>query len=263
MNKLGIALSGGGARGIAHIGVLQALEEEEIFPTYIAGTSAGSLVGVLYAAGLKPVQMLKIAQETSLFRVFRLQLRLGLIDLSQVKTILAEYVKEDNFSALEKKLFVCVTNIEKGKWEIRQEGELFNTVVASCSIPVIFKPVKLDGQLYVDGGVLNNLPVEPLRIFCDKVIGVSVVPFHHQTEMSGMLEIAERSIDLVLNESMHSRLSQCDIALEIEGITKYGMFNFNKANEIYKLGYDFTKSRMDLIKKKLQATEYKNNKLTV
>lgn len=245
---LGIGLSGGGARGIAHIGVLKALDEEGIFPTYISGTSAGSLVGVLYAAGLSPDEMLDIAKNTSLFSVFKLQLRMGLMDLSQVKNILSRYILKDNFSALKKKLFVCVTNIEKGKWEIRQEGVLFKSIVASCSIPLIFQPVEIDGQLYVDGGVLNNLPVEPLRLFCDKVIGVSVMPVRERKDIDGMMEVAERCIDLVVNDNAHSRLSQCDVALEIEGIDDYGIFDFNKAEKIYQLGYNHTVSNMKSIR---------------
>ncbi|MGB0864836.1 MAG: patatin-like phospholipase family protein, partial [Saprospiraceae bacterium] len=197
--------------------------------------------------GLSPDEMLDIAKNTSLFSVFKLQFRMGLMDLSQVKKILSQYIPKDNFSALKKKLFVCVTNIEKGKWEIREEGVLFKSIIASCSIPLIFKPIEIDGQLYVDGGVLNNLPIEPLRLYCDKVIGVSVMPIRTR-KVDGMMDIAERCIDLVVNDNSHSRLSQCDVSLEIDGIDNYGIFDFNKAEEIYQLGYQYAKSKMETIK---------------
>lgn len=253
--KIGISLSGGGARGIAHIGVLQALEEENIFPSYVSGSSAGSLVGVLYAAGNSPKAMLDIAINTSLFKLFRPQLSLGLMELSQVSKILAEYIDEDNFSVLKKELFVCITNLETGEWEIRKEGELFKPIIASCSIPFLFKPVTIDGQLYVDGGVLNNLPIEPLLAVCDKVIGVNVIPIQPRKNIDSIIEIAERSIDLVVNSNSKSRLVQCDAPVEIEGIDEYSLFDFNKAKEIYELGYKMTKSKMEMIKKSLSIDE--------
>ena len=249
---IGITLSGGGARGIAHIGVLQALEEENIFPSYISGSSAGSLVGALYAAGHSPQTMLGIALNTNLFRLFRPQLSLGLMDLSRVLKILAEYISDDNFNVLEKKLFVCITNLEQGNWEIREKGELFKPIIASCSIPFIFKPVKIDGQLYVDGGVLNNLPVEPLKAVCDKIIGVNVIPIQPRKDIDSIIEIAERSIDLVVNSNSLSRLAQCDIKIEIERIDEYSLFDFNQVKKIYDLGYQVTKQNMGSIKEKLK-----------
>lgn len=250
--KLGIALSGGGARGIAHIGVLQALEESGISPQFVSGTSAGSLVGFLYAAGLTPLEMLDVAQHTNLFKVFRLQLRMGLIDLTSITQILAEYLPENTFEALTRRLFVCVTNLERGKWEIHHEGELFPSIVASCSIPLIFKPIEINGELYADGGVLNNLPVEPLRIYAHKIIGVNVIPVSRESDLGGFLEIVERSIDLVVHQNADARLAQCDVALTIDGVEEYKLFDFNKATEIYQLGYDHTIAQIDRIKRRLR-----------
>lgn len=251
--NIGIALSGGAVRGIAHIGVLQALEEENIFPTHISGSSIGSIVGVLYAAGNSPQQLLEIAKETSLFNLFRPQLSLGLMELSKVTKILKEYIKTDNFDVLKKKFYVCVTNIEVGEWEIREEGELFQTVIASCSIPFVFKPIELDGQMYVDGGVLNNLPIEPLKAVCDKVIGVNVIPMGRSKKLDGIVDIAKRSAELILNNNSIRNLEQCDVALSIDGINEFDFFDFNKTEELYELGYQITKSKMKMIKEALNV----------
>jgi len=244
----GICLSGGGARGIAHIGVLKALEEENIYPAYVAGTSAGSIVGALYAAGISADKMLEIVENTNLFRIFKLKLGLGLMDLSQLKNILAQYIQDDDFSKLKRKLYICVTNINQGKWEIKQSGKLFEAVEASCSIPLVFKPIKIGNQYYADGGMLNNMPSEPLRIVCDKIIGVSVVPVSRKTEINGFLEMVERSIDIVVNDNTDRRFDDCDVKLEIEGIDIFGMFEFGQAKAIYELGYDCAKSQMSKIK---------------
>lgn len=250
--KIGISLSGGVVRGIAHIGVLQALEEENIFPSHISGSSIGSIVGVLYAAGNSPKQMLEIAKETSLFNLFRPQLSLGLMELSQISKILKEYIKADNFNVLKKKLYVCVTNLESAEWEIREEGTLFQTVIASCSIPFVFKPIELDGQMYVDGGVLNNLPIEPLKAVCDKVIGVNVIPVGRSEKPYGIIDIAKRSAELILNSNADKNLKKCDIVLNIDGIDAFDFFDFKKIEELYELGYQVTKSKMDMIKQVLE-----------
>lgn len=247
-STIGLCLSGGGARGIAHIGVIKALEEENILPAYVAGTSAGSIVGALYAAGVSADKMWEIVQNTNLFRIFKLKLGLGLMDISQLRTILGNYIPNDDFEKLQRKLYVCVTNLNKGKWEIMQSGTVFDKVEASCSIPLIFKPVKIGQQLYADGGMLNNLPTEPLRIVCDKIIGVSVMPVSGRKAIHGFMEMAERSIDIVVHDNTDSRLDDCDVKLEIEGIDMFGLFEFNQAREIYELGYDCAKSQMDKIK---------------
>ena len=249
--NIGISLSGGVVRGIAHIGVLQALEEENIFPSHISGSSIGSIVGVLYAAGNSPQQLLEIAKNTSLFNLFRPQLSLGLMELSQVTKILKEYIKVDDFNILKKKFYVCVTNLESGEWEIREKGVLFQSVIASCSIPFVFKPIELDGQMYVDGGVLNNLPIEPLKEVCDKVIGVNVIPVGRSKKLDGIVDIAKRSAELILNSNSSNNMAKCDIALNIDGINEFDFFDFNKTEELYELGYQVTKSKMKMIKEVL------------
>jgi NTE family protein len=145
-----------------------------------------------------------------------------------------------------------VTNLNKGKWEIMQSGTIFDKVEASCAIPLIFKPVQIGNQLYADGGMLNNLPTEPLRIVCDKIIGVSVMPVSRRSKINGFIEMAERSIDIVVHDNTDNRLDDCDVKLEIQGIDMFGLFEFNHAKEIYQLGYDCAKGQMKRIKEVLE-----------
>jgi len=225
---------------MAHIGVLKALEEHAIFPDYIAGASAGAIIGALYAAGKSPAQMLDIAKEQSLLKAIRPGLPgKGLTNLDYLRKILTENIKHNPFEQLKKKLFVCVSNINSGEYEILNSGNLFDAVVASSSIPIVFEPVDMNGSRYVDGGLLNNLPVEPLREICDTVIGVNVMPrgFTPTEKVDSIIEIGMRTFDLVIWSNVKSRLAQCDFVIEPKGVFDYQVFDFKQAEAMSKLGY--------------------------
>lgn len=238
--RIGLALSGGGARGIAHIGVIQALEDQGIFPTALAGASAGSVVGAMYAAGLAPSEILDFVKDSKFWRIFRIGLPTdGVARLGYLRERLSGMLRADNFSALKKPLFVSVTNLNLGTSEIHSEGPLLDIIVASCSIPLIFKPVELNGQVYVDGGVLNNLPAAPLRELCDVVIGVNLMPHivASSHSLQNALSIAVRTFELSIVANSMPGIQHCDVVLEPCSRRTYHMFQFNKFQEIYTAGY--------------------------
>ncbi|MEZ4772897.1 MAG: patatin-like phospholipase family protein [Bacteroidia bacterium] len=242
--SIGICLSGGGTRGIAHIGVLQALEENNISPDYLSGASAGALVGTLYAAGYSPQEILDIFKNSSLTRLFKPTLpSMGLIDNSYVDELLGEYIETDDFAALKKRMFVSITNLTTGKSEIVGEGPLFNVVVTSTSIPILFKSRKIGEHLYADGGVLNNLPVEPLEKFCDKIIGVNVCPVGPAESLESLIDIGYRTLDLVMWNNVRPRLLLCDAVIE-PPVGNYGFFDLKKADQIFEEGYQSAMKKM-------------------
>lgn len=244
---IGISLSGGGARGIAHIGVLQALEELDIFPDVISGTSAGALVGALYASGQKPVDILQIFKESSLRKLFRVSMpTVGLTDNSYLREVMEEVIGQDDFTALQKPLYISVTNLTTGESEIISEGKLFDVAVASASIPILFKSVKIGESIYADGGLMNNLPVEPLIETCDRVIGVNVTPVDHEAQLGNLLDIGSRVLELVLWANVEPRLQQCDIRIEPQA-DEYGLFDLSKAQEIFDAGYAETMKNKEII----------------
>ncbi|MFT6150306.1 MAG: NTE family protein [Saprospiraceae bacterium] len=251
--KLGLCLSGGGARGIAHIGVLKAFEEYNIFPQYTSGTSAGSIVGALYAAGIPTSKMIDLVKNANLFKIFRMgSFSGGFVKLSYLQDILRAELPATEFKDLPSDFFVCVSNINKGKWTILKDGNIAEAVVASCSIPLVFEPVKINGELYVDGGLLNNFPVEPLVVECEMIIGVNVMPNSIKRDISGLRSVAERCFDLVVWNNSETRISQCDVLIEIEGVDDYGIFDFLKADEIIELGYQEAVKMMPEIIERIQ-----------
>lgn len=253
--KIGISLSGGGARGIAHIGVLQALEENGISPDVIVGTSAGSIVGALYAAGYQSDKMLEFLKDVSILKIFRVGLpNRGLASLNYLETLLQEALPDDNFSVLKKKLFIGITNLLTGKLEIISTGSLHQVIIASSSIPLIFKAIKIEDKLYVDGGAIDNMPIHPLKGLSDVIIGVNVMPIVpiEEKEVNSMIGIAARCFEMAIWSNSKPNLQQCDIVIEPTGIHQYNIFQFNKYQELFEIGYAATRKAMPEIKAKLE-----------
>lgn len=239
--KFGIALSGGGARGIAHIGVLDALQEFGIKPRVVSGTSMGAIVGVFYAAGFSPGEMLNIILERKFHKMINWHMPFsGLIDIGQVQKVMTEMIGEDDFSSLKMPFYCAVTNLNSGLEEIKSEGKLFQWVMASASIPVVFEPQVIEGQTYVDGGLLNNLPSEAIREKCQVLIGVHVNHNGPEEEVKGLKTIAERAFRLGIAQNVEDSKKICDFVIEPPEAREFNTFNFNKAEEIYKVGYDAT-----------------------
>jgi len=244
--NIGICLSGGGALGLAHIGALQALEENGIYPDMISGSSMGSVIGMLYAAGYSPKEMKKMIVKEHLSNPlrlfdFRLFSRTGFSTHHTLRLLLQKYVPENDFSALKKKLAVCVVNLNKGKWEIIDSGQkLHDYVIASSSIPMLYEAQEIDGQTYVDGGVLNNLPVESLKPVCRRIIGIDVVPYVEQKKFDNRLSIMSAYIYLQNHSNSAERQKLCDDLIVVNSVEKYHIFNFNAYKEIIRSGYDCT-----------------------
>ncbi len=256
--QVGIALSGGSTRGIAHIGVLQALLENGIEPQIISGTSAGSIIGALYAAGKTPEEMLGFIKRSSLFKAFRPSFPFsGLSDLSYLKDRLKNYIEVDNFEALQKPLYVHATNLNTGEAVRFFSGSLFDKVIASCSIPLIFKPVLINGDLYSDGGIINNLPAECLRRQCKVVIGSNVVPLSHRSNRSldSLLGILQRIFELAPSVNVRESARYCDVLIEPSEINQFNFFSLDNSDQLFEKGYEATLLQIDYIKQLLAIND--------
>lgn len=252
-HDFGLVLSGGGARGIAHIGVLKALNELNIHPTVISGTSAGAIIGVLYAMGLSSKEMIDFVGHSSLWKFFRFEWSAGGIsNLNYLKERLIDVGIPPNFEDLQMKLFVTATNLTKGKTEIFHEGPLLDTILASCSIPLVFKPVIINGDRYADGGILNNLPASAIISHAQRLIGVNVIPLSmdEDKEYQSSIQVAQRCFELFMNANTQPELIACDIVIEPK-VQEFYLFSLPKFNLIHDIGYETTMAQADQIKKTL------------
>ncbi|MBN2666111.1 MAG: patatin-like phospholipase family protein [Bacteroidales bacterium] len=243
--RTGVVLSGGGARGFAHLGVLQALNDAGIFPDVVSGTSAGALVGVLYADGHRPEEILQIMNSSSMLHYVRPTVpREGLLQISGIERILQENLKASTFEDLSMPLFVTATDLNNGRARYFCEGELLRPVIASASIPVLFKPVIIDDIHYVDGGVMDNLPVRPIEDNCSFIIGSFVNPAGYEKTVTSMVQIAERSFILNMTKEVELKASKFDIFIAPEELRKYKILDPEKAIEVYNIGYKETKKKL-------------------
>lgn len=257
--KLGFALSGGGTRGLVHVGALQAFHEHDIRPDIISGTSAGSIVGALYASGYSPAEILEIASERSLMRMFGLRIPAkGFVRHSFLKRILSKYIPENSFENLRLPLLVTIANLNSGMPETKSSGPLIDIVIASSSVPVLFEPIHIDGEIYVDGGLLMNLPASPLVDHSDLIIGVNLIPQLPASsgDLNSIMNIANRCFDLSALNNIKPELAHCDVVIEPPDIQSYSRFNFTQIEKMYEIGYDETVKQIPLIKDKiLQAND--------
>jgi NTE family protein len=178
---IGYALGGGGARGLAHIGVLKALEDSGVYPDYIAGTSVGALIGSLYASGLSARDIEQISFQYDWRSVARLADMVipvsGLIQGKKVVNLLESYIGNISFSDLKIKYACVAADIMNGEQVVITQGKVIDAVRASFSIPGIFTPVKHQDRILVDGGIVTEVPVKVCReMGAEFVIGVNVIP---------------------------------------------------------------------------------------
>ncbi|HTI92399.1 MAG TPA: patatin-like phospholipase family protein [Puia sp.] len=237
---MGVVLSGGGARGIAHLGALQALEDLGIRVSHLSGTSAGAIAATLYAAGNKPMEIMRIFKESSYFGLSHLLFNKGgIFDLEALKQLLEKHIPFRNLEDLPVPVFVAATDLCANRSVIFCSGPLVDAVLASACIPFIFEPVQFQGRQWVDGGILNNFPVEPLLQHCSCVIGSHVNRLDTETPPSqGKIHILDRSFHMAISASVYEKSSSCTVFLDPPGLSGIGLFDVKKADEIFEAGYD-------------------------
>ncbi len=238
--RIGLVLSGGGARGVAQIGFIKALEEFNINITHISGTSAGAIIGAMYAYGAKWEEILAFFKSVPIFHYKRYaRNKPGFIDTGKFYKDFLNFFSEDDFSILKKKLFVNTTNLITGKHITFESGELIKPLMASASIPGIFTPVHFKDELYADGGITNNFPIEPLQSCCDKIIGGYVNPLKkiQTNRLKHSYQVITRAYQISLNQQCIPKFIWCDLLLSPRELENYGLFSLKTMDEIFDIGY--------------------------
>lgn len=241
---LGIALSGGGARGFAHVGALKALEEHGMRPDVIAGVSAGSVVAVLYAAGVSIDKMMSIFSDMKFRDFCEFTVRGGgFFKIDKFRRYI-QHIIGDRYSNLEDldiPTYIGVTDFDNGRPVEFHTGPICDIMTASCSIPILFQPVEINGTRYVDGGVMKNMPSWILRDKCETLIGVNCSPFVNRKTKNSIFEVGMRTYNIMAKANQREDMKLCDIAVEIPEIATYKVFNLKHINQVYIRGYAATK----------------------
>lgn len=241
--RLGLALSGGGARGFAHAGALMALEEAGLKPDVVAGVSAGSVIAVLYAAGVRPLQMANLFARMG-FRDFA-ELSMGHGGIFRIEKfqnfILRALGGKTRLEDLSIPVYLGATDFDNGRPAVFSTGEIGPRMMASCSIPIVFKPVMIDGVNYVDGGVLRNHPAWIIRDKCDVLIGINVSPLRQPGKLRSLASVAMRTYNLMAKANQNEDMALCDVSVQTPEIADYAVFDLKNIKKIFVTGYVHTR----------------------
>ena len=273
--RVGLALSGGGVKAAAHIGVLQALKENGIEPYVVAGTSAGSMVAVLYAMGYTPEEMFKlfdyfsklVVEADPRFYISSMKENKkisGLLSGENIEKAVSQACEYKNIKmvnelkvpfsapavdAIDGKEYIFTNMPENEKYHISQI-EIAKAVRASCSFPAIYAPLKWNGHHFLDGGILDNVPAkEARRLGADKVISVTFPP-NEQYKGYSIYSILLRTLDVMTNEIANINLQTSDYILALN-TGRTSLLGIDKLEHCYKVGYEEALKRIDEIKRKL------------
>ena len=241
--KIGLVLSGGGARGVAQIGAIKALEEFNIPISAISGTSSGAVIGSLYAAGYSWQDIFMFFKKLTIFHYKRYAInKPGFIDSIKFYDDFKVYFPNDSFKSLQMKLYIIATNLEHGTLKIFSKGELIKPILASAAFPGIFTPIHIEDTFYVDGGVLNNFPVEPLKKTCDKIIGIYVNPLGTVTakDLKHSYNVLSRAYEIRTGNQCLKKFQDCDLIISPEELKNHGIFDLRTLNTIFNIGYEAT-----------------------
>lgn len=239
MIKIGLVLSGGGARGLGHLGLLCALEELGIRLSVISGVSSGAIVGALYSAGYSPKEILIMVKKHASFP--RAVFGGGFFSAFGLKHFLNNYFPSDSFSALHIPLLITTTDIRSRRFIMFSEGSLCKILLGSSAVPGLFAPVKYKDYCLADGGILNNFPVECIVNKCDKIIGCHVNNpgnGYYQKQFH-RLTIVEQCFHMAIAKITAQKSSLCDVFIK-PSLGAYNMFDIKYADTIFEAGYRAT-----------------------
>lgn len=246
-STIGLVLSGGGSKGIAHAGVLKFLDEEGIRPNHIAGTSSGAIVSSLYAWGKKPEEILEFFKSIYFFHWRHFTFRkAGFIDSSAFVNYFTSIFKDATLGDMPFKMHLTATDLVSGKLRIfGPETKIADAVLASSAFPGVISPYEIDGKLYSDGGILNHFPTDVLQGRVETLIGIYVSPIQKigLSDLRSIKSVTTRAYDLLSASSNMQKISLCDWIISPDELALYSTFetNRNKMDEIFYIGYESAK----------------------
>jgi NTE family protein len=249
--RVGLALGGGVVRGLAHVGVLQVMEEQGIPIDFIAGTSAGALIGAIYCAGLPIDQITAAALKMRWSSIASLTWPShGFLSFSRMERKIIELVGDARFSDLQRPLTIVATRLDTGQSVDIRQGRLAPAVCASCAVPGFITPVQMDGSWLGDGSLVDTLPVSPSRAMgADYVIGVDIFNHRLRSRWWGPLGYGFLALEiLVRNAGNGIQQADCLICPDLAGGT---YLRFSQNRKLIELGRQAALEKIPEIKRRL------------
>ena len=262
--SIGLALGGGFARGIVHVGVLKALEAENIPVRFIAGTSVGALIGAAYCSGVSPAELEEIASRVRFRDLARWTLsRYGFATNERMIGFLSKTLKVATFEELRIPLAVTATDFASGEGVVFRSGPLADPVRASCAYPGVFLPVAVNGRLLVDGMLAHSLPTKPVRdMGADRVLAVSLRSrWANEDGPRHIFDVIGQCFSIAQDMNCaHARLC-ADVVLEPD-VTGYRYDDFEQSPDLVRIGEEATRKALPEIRKWIETADQPKATLT-
>jgi NTE family protein len=254
--KIGLALSGGGALGIAHIGALKALQESKIKISYISGTSAGAVVAACWAFGISTDEMIEISKKLNWLKISNFGYsKLGLNSNKPVGKIIKDYIGDKNIEDAKIPLAIIATDIDSGKKVIFREGNLAEAVMASACIPVFFAPVEIGKRKLVDGMLVENVPFSPLkRMGAQLEVGVDLTAKMAHEKTEHVLDVVNNAYGIFARQQQVAFEGSEKIIIEPH-LEKFTLFDFKNPEQLIDAGFTATKLVVPEIKRRLKQEQ--------
>ncbi|MGD9901169.1 MAG: patatin-like phospholipase family protein [Spirochaetales bacterium] len=251
--KIGLALGGGGTRGMAHLGAIKAFEENGIEFDYIAGTSVGSLVGALYANGMKSERMIEIAKELKTNDIKTSKIPFVPNKTDKLEDLIKQYVGDITFADLQKPFCAVAVDMVSAKEVDIESGSVVKAVAGSCAVPAIFNAVEFENLTLMDGGILNTIPAKILRNKgCKYVVAVDVNPSRGSgTKSKKLIDLLAATIRIMMTDNANKGKEYADIVIE-PNTKRFKSTKTEGGVEMIEEGYLATMEKMDEIKKLLK-----------
>jgi NTE family protein len=236
---LGLVFSGGAARAFAHIGVLQKLEEENIYPDFIVANSMGSVVALLYAAGVSPdmIQQLMLDYDTKDLFQLKLPLDGGVLDPARFISVLYDILGELDIKELKIPVAIISEDLVSRRQVVFMEGDFYKVLQGSISMPFSFPPVDYNGMMLIDGGVTNLVPVDVAAKYTDRII-VSTALYDREPSYSSFTAIINRAFDIGKTRKGVNQLKYYDPVLIRCDVENFSFMDFQRMDEIVEKGYE-------------------------
>lgn len=236
--KIGLALSGGAALGAAHFGIFQALSEKNIKIDMLSGTSIGALIASFYAYGIDPEKSQELVSHLSWKDISSFKLsRLGLLSNQKIDAFLDKHLGDVKFEDSELPFAVVATDISSGQKVVLNKGDVGRAVMASMSIPGLYEPVEIDGKLLCDGGIVENIPISPLKkMGADKIIAVNLTSYKARNKPNNILEVILNGFQFRLITAIKLVANEADILIEPD-LSKFNLVDTSQTDELKRIGY--------------------------
>ncbi|CAA6798673.1 MAG: Unknown protein [uncultured Sulfurovum sp.] len=249
--KITLSLSGGGLRGAAHVGAIKFLEEQGVEVTAVSGSSAGAIVGLFLAAGLKSDDMLAFLNSLEKKELFVWASGdTGLFKMDKLEKKLEETLGIECYSELKIPFYTCVTNIDTGESHYISKGNPVSYTVASSTITPLFRAKKIGDNSYIDGGFSDNLPVKPLVKYYEKSLAININPLRGEN-LDSFKSLTIRSILIMIRSNSMPAKKLADAFFEVKGVANMHLFDFSEIEMAYEAGYNELKEQWEVLSKKL------------